>query len=228
MIILVSGATKDLAKHPEAGVLLVPRNRQYHVGTGRPWAADNGAFTGFDGPAFMAMLDRLHAEGKLGGCLFITCPDVVGDATATRALFDIWEPQVRIYRKPVAFVLQNGQDRGTVPWDRCGAVFVGGVPECIHCGYVRPKAERNDTCPTCRRKLTEWKTGKVAEALVALAKLKGKWVHMGRVNTRTRIRLAVRWGVDSIDGTTFSKYGDLPSGVAWIDQAKRQGALWSG
>ncbi len=95
--------------------------------------------------------------------------------------------------------LQDGQTFATVPWRRCAAVFVGGT--------------------------TAWKLGPEARNLVAYAKALGKWVHMGRVNTRRRIRLGVRWGVDSIDGKTFSQFGDLPKGIPWIDQAKRQGDL---
>jgi hypothetical protein len=46
--------------------------------SGVPWAADNDAFNGSDERAerrFLKMIDQLSG---LPGCLFVTCPDVVG------------------------------------------------------------------------------------------------------------------------------------------------------
>jgi hypothetical protein len=90
MLLLVSGATKTverLKSHPHLGHLVSPRSRNdpnWFLSTGLPWAADNGAFSGFDPPAFLRMLDVI--QGK-PGCLFVVCPDVVGNAIATLSLF---------------------------------------------------------------------------------------------------------------------------------------------
>jgi hypothetical protein len=52
-------------------------------------------------------------------------------------------------------------------------------------------------------------------------------VHMGRVNTRRRLRLAWELGIDTVDGTGFSQWGDIriPMGVRWIKQLQAQGLL---
>jgi hypothetical protein len=74
-------------------------------------------------------------------------------------------------------------------WPRIDALFVGGS--------------------------TQWKLGPSAEALVAEAKARGKWVHMSRVNSARRIRYAASIGCDSIDGTKWVRWRDayLDSGL---------------
>jgi hypothetical protein len=63
---------------------------------------------------------------------------------------------------------------------------------------------------------SEFKCGEQARRLVVEAKRQGKWVHMGRVNTDQRMRLAQSWGVDSVDGTSVSRFRDthLPKRLA--------------
>lgn len=53
---------------------------------------------------------------------------------------------------------------------------------------------------------TEFKLSEFAATLAQMAKRRRKWVHMGRVNTRRRVRYAASIGCDSIDGTNFSMY----------------------
>jgi hypothetical protein len=55
------------------------------------------------------------------------------------------------------------------------------------------------------------------------AKARGKLVHVGRVNSRKRIRRLAGWGcVDSIDGSGWSRWPDkkIPKGLAWIKEAE--------
>jgi hypothetical protein len=128
------------------------------------------------------------ALAYLPGCLFLTVPDVfdaeagVGDHEATLAAWREWYPWTRLVGLPLAFVLQNGAERGGVPWDELDAVFVGGC--------------------------TNWKLGVHAERLVREAKARGKHVHMGRVNSQKRIRYAESIGCDSVDGSGWAKYRD--------------------
>jgi hypothetical protein len=65
---------------------------------------------------------------------------------------------------------------------------------------------------------TEWKLGPVASDLAAQAKRRGKWVHMGRVNSEKRLRYADAIGCDSADGTylTFGPDVNLPKTLAWL------------
>ncbi len=197
MLLLVSGATRTVRRYsdsPYLGHLLTPSsgNRiELLLKTGLPWAADNGAFAGFDERRFLRMLDRIESER---GCLFVAAPDVVADAGATLDLFDRWTGEIAGRGLPVAFVAQDGQEALPVPWDRCSALFLGGS--------------------------TDWKLGNAAKSLVVQAKARGKWVHMGRVNTRKRIRIAASWDCDSVDGSGFSRWPDarIPKGLHWIEE----------
>jgi hypothetical protein len=165
--------------------------------TSLPWAADNGAFAGFNEQKFLRMLDRI---GGKKGCLFVVAPDVVTNARATLELFHAWHREIAARGLPVAFVAQDGQEALPVPWKRIDALFVGGS--------------------------TEWKLSEHARALCRKAKAKGKWVHMGRVNTRKRMQLACSWNCDSVDGSGFSRWPDarIPKGLRWIGEcASKQG-----
>jgi hypothetical protein len=149
------------------------------VRAGYVWAADNDCFNGFDGERYVRMLDGL--EG-IPGCLFVTAPDVVGDAQATFQGYRRWVNEIRGRSLPVGYVGQDGATVADVPWNGISAFFVGGS--------------------------TEWKMGEEAAMLVKEAKERGKWVHMGRVNSWRRLEYAKALGVDSIDGTQLSWFTD--------------------
>lgn len=190
MILVHSAPTsllRDHGRHPNLGVLSSPRRVYPDVG-GWEWAADNDAYLAWDKDRFLRMLDTI---APMSGCRFVTAPDVVGDAAATIARFWEWLPRLRECGQPVALVAQDGIENTDVPWDEIGALFVGGT--------------------------TEFKMGDIAAACVREAKRRGKWVHMGRVNTRRRILYAKSIGCDSIDGTAFSMYRKthLPWALAW-------------
>ncbi len=78
--------------------------------TGLPWAMDNGAFSGFDAVKFRQLLSRVKG---LPGCLFVACPDVVADAKATLAMFDLWRDETAAAGHPVALVGQRGSGSGS-------------------------------------------------------------------------------------------------------------------
>lgn len=200
MIVLVSGATAVVRDHPDIGVLIVPSagNRPTIV-EGRVWAMDNGAFSGLDVPKFLRMLRRFRGQT---GCRFVTAPDVVGKADETLALFRDWEPFIHALGWPVAFVGQDGLNLNVVPWHACEAVFLGGT--------------------------TEFKLGRTARDLAAYGRAKGKWVHMGRVNSQARLRYAMRIGCDSVDGSSFSRWSKayIPRVCQTIHDFDRIGPLW--
>jgi hypothetical protein len=193
MVILVSGATPTMRRLRGTrglGVLFIPRART-SVDTLWPGcvaAADNGAFTAFDVRAFTTMLDRLRGVPLQ----FVAAPDVVGNAADTLQRFRRWAPTIQAHGFPVALVGQDGLTVPTVPWDDIDAFFIGGT--------------------------TGWKLSRDARTLAAYAKARGKWVHMGRVNSRTRAHYAEQIGCDSIDGTCFSRWADVkvPKGLQWI------------
>jgi hypothetical protein len=183
-MLLISGGTKTwlplILSEPEVfGILIVPR-----AGNSLPesikWAADNGAFTGFDEVAFLAMLQR-HMWAK-DRCLWVAAPDVVGDAKGTLRLFKKWEPRIHALGYRVAFVAQDWSTSAQIPWSSLDALFIGGSDS--------------------------FKLGPVAVHTTAIARTMGKWVHMGRVNSAKRLRYASAIGVDSVDGTGWSRFGD--------------------
>jgi hypothetical protein len=186
------------AVHPRLGRLLQPRHLssvELTAEAGIPWAADNDCFQGLDERKFVNMLDRL--EG-LPGCLFVSVPDVVGDAAATRESFDRWAPELERRGLPLAFVAQDGLElselRELAP--RLEALFIGGS--------------------------TEWKEGPEAAELAREAKRLGLWVHWGRVNTKRRFDLIVATGAaDSFDGSKWARFRKtyLDGGLAWVDRA---------
>lgn len=201
MILLVSGATK-YKRDSRVGHLIVPRqwndpsSLDLQPGT---WAMDNGAYSGFDVGAYVRMLEHFHA---IDGCLFVTCPDVVGDASSTLRLWPFWARLVSgIGHKP-AFVAQDGLTDVRVPWNELGALFIGGS--------------------------TQYKESEDVVRLCAIAKTKNIWVHWGRVNGKRRYELALKAGADSIDGTGFSMYPDtnIPHAEEWHEAILAQPDLF--
>lgn len=181
-MLLVSGATTTLRPYilerPDVfGTLVVPRDGNALPEVGR-WAADNGAFTGFEEIPFLAMLKR-HSYAK-DRCLFVACPDVVGHHRPTFELFQTWGRNLRAAGWPVAFIAQDGCRAGDVPFDDIEALFIGGT--------------------------TTYKLSSEAARCVVAAHELGKWVHMGRVNTARRLHYAAVLGVDSVDGSGWSKW----------------------
>jgi hypothetical protein len=79
-----------------------------------------------------------------------------------------------------------------VPWDEFDALFIGGS--------------------------TEFKLGPVARPYAARRSARGKWLHMGRVNSERRFAYARAIGCDSVDGTflTFGPETNLPRLLTWL------------
>lgn len=168
-----------------AGYMLTPRMGQYPA-AGVVWAADNGCFSqpeAFDLDAYFVWLNALAPFAA--GCLFATAPDVVGDAKATLDRSTPVLPRLREAGYPAALVGQDGLERMEVPWDAFDAFFIGGS--------------------------TDWKLSESAAALARHARSLGKWVHMGRVNSLKRLRIAASMGCNSVDGT-YLKYGPAING----------------
>ncbi len=166
--------------------------------TGLPWAADNGAFGEFDPEAFRRMLARIAHQPR---CLWVACPDVVGDASATLALFGRWHEEVRAAGQPVALVGQDGADAGKVPWGAFDAYFIGGT--------------------------TGWKLSQASADLALAARRRGKAVHMGRVNSRRRMVAAHQMGCGTLDGSSASWFGAtyIERYCVWLGQIEGQQTL---
>lgn len=139
---------------------------------------------------------------KIDNCLFATVPDTVGDHEETIKQWKQYSPTVRSLGYKPAFVAQNGCDYTTVPWDECDAVFLGGDDN--------------------------FKLSPSAREIVAVGKQHGKWVHMGRVNSYKRCKLASEWGCDSVDGTHIAFAPDVETKVVvdWMRRLEMEQPLW--
>lgn len=180
-MILVSSVVKVLRKHgwhPFMGTLVTPAQiGSREAVTHSWWAADNGAFVGFNEDKWRRMLRRIEGWPN---CLFVVAPDVVGNWVETLSEFKRWCGLLEDF--PVAFVAQDGQPNTHVPWNSIQALFIGGS--------------------------TDYKLSGAVFRLTEEALSRGKWVHMGRVNTPTRLRYAYAMGCHSVDGTGFSWFPD--------------------
>lgn len=161
------------------GWLQTPRTRLSFdrlKASGLPIGVDNSCFGGFDRKMYEQTLVRLRESECMIEWLVV--PDRVGDSEWTMRSFDEWYPVLT--DQPLAFVLQDGQQPCLVPWEHITCVFIGGT--------------------------TEWKFSAPVKRMAEMARDRGKWLHMGRVNSQTRLRYAYKLGCDSVDGSSFSKW----------------------
>jgi hypothetical protein len=103
-----------------------------------------------------------------------------------------------------ALVAQDGLEALPVPWEAFDVLFIGGS--------------------------TAWKLSEACFSLIAEAKRRGKWVHMGRVNSLRRLRIAKSVGCDSVDGTYLRFRHALGTGEAeirsWLRDLSGRPFLW--
>lgn len=191
----------DLMSRGALGQIVTPATRNRLV-PGVEWCGDNSAFAGkYPGDdAFLAWLAPLTPARDR--CRFVAASDVVGDAAATLAKSAPMMPRIRAAGFPVALVAQNGLEDLSVPWGDFDALFLGGD--------------------------TPWKLGYAAARLAAHARTLGKWVHMGRVNSWTRVEYARYIGCHSVDGTYLAFGPDInsPKLLAWIRRLEMQPTLF--
>jgi hypothetical protein len=115
-------------------------------------------------------------------CLFVTVPDIswlnnkrVFDAQTTLDMFEEWATHPLFSPWPLAYVAQNGAE--SLPIPKCSAVFIGGD--------------------------TDWKLSDAAKHVIRRAHGRRLWVHVGRVNTKSRIIHFDMLGANSVDGTGY-------------------------
>ncbi len=128
--------------------------------------------------------EKLLVDAELNRPVFVCLPDIVGDARRTLDLFNIFSQQLN--ELPKALVLQDGIGNFEIPWKEIDAVFVGGSDQ------FKISPEAINACKA--------------------AKMLGKWVHVGRVNTVERVNNWLNIA-DSIDGSGISKYDHMLENV---------------
>ena len=131
--------------------------------------------------------------------VFVCLPDVVGDALRTLELFDHYKPLTE--GLPRALVLQNGIGQHRIPWGDIAAVFVGGDD---------PFKIAPECVNACK-----------------VAKMLGKWVHIGRVNGAERVQNWLELG-DSLDGSGVSRFDSRLEAVLKGMQEIKQVGLFDG
>jgi len=127
---------------------------------------------------------RLLEEARLNKPVFVCLPDIVGDARRTLDLFEAFEDLT--IGLPRALVLQDGIGSHAIPFNKIEAVFVGG-------------SDKFKISPEC------------INACKA-ARMLGKWVHVGRVNTIGRTANWMELG-DSLDGSGISRFDHMLESV---------------
>lgn len=195
-----TGTRRNLDGLRAAGWRLMVSARGVLRSEGFRYALDNGAWTAFQRGESFDVDAFERALGLLGeGADFVVVPDIVAGGLDSLRFSEQWLPRLdgcRLRLVPV-------QD-GMAPEDVAGllcrdvGLFVGGT--------------------------TKWKE-LTARSWCELARSRGAYAHVGRVNTIRRVRLCQDAGADSIDGSSASRFAvTLPR----LDAALRQGVFsWS-
>jgi hypothetical protein len=142
------------------------------------WMLDNGEFTKkFKLEKWLEVLNDKKQFTSF--CKGVVIPDELYDAG--RTLDKFWKFVEYVPKEyPIAFVTQNGVTSKMIPWDNIDTLFIGGDDQ----------HKLKDSFP-----------------LINEAHKRGKWVHIGRVNSPKRIKIF--WMADSCDGTHFLKSSNL-------------------
>lgn len=189
----------------EIGCMTTPAQGNV-IPAGAWYACDNGKFgKGWPGADrwfewLARTIDRYGPEL----CLWAVAPDVPFDAAGTLDESLPWLAKIRELGIPAAFAAQDGCDLidGGLPWDDFDVLFLAGS--------------------------TEWKIGPTAQRLAAEAHRRGLTVHMGRVNSQRRLRIAEDFGCDTADGTylAFGPEKNLARLTSWLDDMWRNPSLF--
>jgi hypothetical protein len=235
-----SPQVRDAMQAGRLGQMVTPAEGREPL-PGVPFGADNGCFSAkgaIDPERWLEWLTKTVA-GRETYCLFAVAPDLfnpdLGLDMGRESLHHSrrYLDDIRALGVPAAVVAQNGLTPELLApyWREFDVLFLGGCLECVPCGYVptladldRMKDTKDYRCLTCRAGLTEWKLGHAAQRLARTAKPEfrpdaAKHVHMGRLNSGRRWRLAEVMGCDSADGTflAFGPDKNLDRMSSWPD-----------
>lgn len=174
-------------------LLLTPDNPTPREGM--RFSIDNGAFAkdGFKPDPFASLVERLGCAAD-----FVVLPDIVGGGNDSLELSVSWLPKLRGIRK-LLLPLQDGMSAHDV-----GIVLRQNVQVGLFLG---------GSTAYKIREMYGW--GMVAAAWK-------RHYHVGRVNTRRRIRLCAEAGATSFDGTSATMFSCT---VPLLDAARNQPSL---
>lgn len=185
----LSGSTRQFFKRPDLfGVMFNTAQRcgkqQEALEASCKFMIDNGIFSNLwqEREWLIALYDFLKFRENCLGCIipdflhYLPNKQVRGDWQKTLERFYLYQPVVKRLSFPVALASQDGMPLEEVPWHMFDVLFIGGS--------------------------NDHKRGIEAETLALEAKKRGKWVHVGRVSSVSKMRKLWSWA-DSWDGTTF-------------------------
>ena len=172
-----------------------------HRNEGLPYAIDNGAWTAFQqGTPFDSGLFRRLVSTHGAGADWIAIPDIVEGGLASLDFSLSWIPELETVGTRLLLPVQDGMTiadiASVVSPGRIG-IFIGGS--------------------------TEWKVASIAP-FASWARHVGIWCHVGRVNTRRRIRSCVLSGASSFDGSSVARFGKT---IHHLDEERRQLTLFA-
>lgn len=144
---------------------------------GVPYGLDNGCFKRFHRDTWLRLVAEARLNRETSDIKFVCLPDIVGDAARTLDLFEHFITDTA--GLPRALVLQDGIENFRINWAYLDAVFIGGSDS--------------------------FKVSSAAFNAAKTAKMLGKWVHVGRVNTPGRLSDWMELA-DSIDGSGISRF----------------------
>ena len=177
-----TGTRRNLAELRKYDWRLMISAAGVHRTEGFRYAIDNGAWTAFtqrrpwDESSFRQLVSNFGAAAD-----FIVVPDIVAGGLESLRVSERWLPELDGIGQRRLIAVQDGMTAADVRplLGPDTGIFVGGS--------------------------TDFKIltmGRWAD----LARERGAYCHVGRVNTEPRIRMCGRHGVDSFDGTSASRY----------------------
>lgn len=192
-----TGTRRNLAALRDAGWRLMVSARGVLRTEGFAFSLDNGAWTAHQRgePFDTPAFER--ALGLLGSTAdFVVLPDIVCGGAASLTLSMRWLPRVLEVARLALLPVQDGmrsEEIAPLLSERVG-IFVGGSDA--------------------------WKE-QTAELWGSIGR--GRWVHVGRVNTARRISICAHAGATSFDGSSASRFATT---LPMLDRARRQSALF--
>jgi hypothetical protein len=194
-----TGTIRNIDALREAGWRLLITPSKPKPPEGFRFGIDNGAWgayasgTSFDERAFKRLTERYGSIAD-----WVVIPDIVAGGEQSFDFSRSWMPYLKSLRMLLLPVQDGMNPQGVGPFlrDHCNVgLFLGGS--------------------------TEWKLREMC-VWGAVAHTFGRHYHIGRVNTRRRIRLAHEAGADSFDGTSATRFScTLPL----LEAARRQPKL---
>ncbi len=241
----VAGELKD---HKGFGMLISAGTHSYtkYIKDFQQFGIDNGCYSkggAFDEAEFLALVKKATEDPvDRAKCMFAVAPDVYdptfdngpgkdkgrGDPLKTieRSLPVL--PKIRALGVPAALVAQDGLEDmvDKIPWDAFDVLFVGGSTEfkLLHHedATAATKALNDPTLPKAERDKIAFEQNRNLKWLNLMWQVRahGKAIHVGRVNSFTRMAIANTFGAESADGTylVFGPNTNLPKMKKWQDQ----------